>query len=97
MEFNKDIVVGIKLYLGEVNMKGVDINEFIDNFKFVFKPEGEEDFEEEDNELLIGSNKMNARYFDDATGYMYLTFDKEMPVEDVYFFEEEDLIYKKIE
>ena len=96
MKFDKDIVVGIKLYLGQVDLKGVDVNEFIKEFKFRFTSD-DEDFDDEDNDILKGKNKMNARFFDDDTGHMYLTFDKEVSLDEVYFLEEEDLIYKKIE
>ena len=97
MEFDKDIVVGLKIYLGKVDLRGTSINEFIEEFKFKFVAEDDDDENIKSNILINGENKMQARYFDDLTGYIYLTFDQEMFIDDVPFFEDEDLIFKKIE
>jgi len=97
MKFDKDIVVGLKIYLGKVDLRGTSINEFIEEFKFKFVAEDDDDENIKSNILINGENKMQARYYDDFTGYIYLTFDQEMFIDDVPFFEDEDLIFKKIE
>ena len=96
MKFSKDIVVGLKFYVGPLDLTGIDTADFIKNISFKFDTEDDLDLEDSTG-LFRGDNEMQCRYFDDEEGYMHVTFEKEVNKEELVFFGEEEFIYKKIE
>ena len=95
MKFNKEIVVGLKFYIGKIDM-GDDPSEFVRDFSFEFATEDRLEIEDSTG-LFSGGNKVNCEYYDDTEGYMYTSFDKEVNISEIPFFEKKELIYKKIE
>ena len=96
MKFSKDIVVGLKFYVGPLDLTGIDTTDFVKNIGFSFTTEEDLDIPDSTG-LFKGENKMQCRYFDDEEGYMHVTFDKEVHKEELVFFGEEEFIFKKIE
>jgi hypothetical protein len=98
MDFDKEIAVGIKFLTGPVDIKDMKSSAFIGNMGFKFKlPEDIDPEKVQDNSgLFTGDNKMTCKYFDDKEGIMYVHFDYEVLSSDLYMFEDEEIIYKKV-
>ena len=95
MEFSKDIVVGLKFYIGPIDLEGISTSEFVDAIGFTFSADIED--LPDSTGLFSGDNTMQCKYFDDEEGYMYVNFEKEVSLDELPFFEEDEMIFKKIE
>lgn len=93
MKVDKTKVIGVKLYIGAVELGDIKSVDFVDNVQF--KMSADEYYDE--TGLFNGDNKMTCKYFDDDEGVMYVTFDREIDPIDLPFFSEDELIFKKVE
>ena len=96
MKFSKDIVVGLKFYVGPMDLSGIDTKDFVSAVQFKFSTDEELGIPDSTG-LFKGGNGMQCKYFDDEEGYMYVTFDKEVDIDELNFFGKEEMIFKKIE
>jgi hypothetical protein len=96
MKFDKSIVVGLKFYIGPMDLEGINTTDFIDAVQFKFTSDGELEVPDATG-IYSGKNKLTCKYYDDEEGYMYVTFDKEVAPEDLPFFGEDEMIFKKVE
>lgn len=97
MEFDKNIAIGLKFYTGPIDIQDMKSKEFIDNIGFRFKlPDEVQDKVIDNTGLFNGKNKMTCKFFDDQEGIMYVHFDTPIQTDDLYMFDDEELIYKKV-
>ena len=98
LSFDKDIVVGIKFHTGPVELGDMEEKSFMDNvgFKFKLPDEVNEEVLGDTTGVFTGKNGMTCKFFDNTEGIMYVHFDYEVKAEDLYMFDEDELIYKKL-
>lgn len=96
MKFSKDIVVGLKFYVGPIDIEGIDTVDFVDTIQFGFSLDDVEGIKDSTG-IYQGENTLTCKYFDDEEGIMYVIFDQEVEPEDLPFFGEDEFIYKKVE
>ena len=94
MEYNKEIAVGIKFFIGPIDLTGISTTDFISkiNFKFTSDTTGDDP-----SGVLTGDNVLSCKYFDDEKGYMYVMFDKPIHPSTLPYVDDEEFIYKKLE
>lgn len=95
MKFNKEVAVGIKFYVGSIDIEDMDLNDFTDNVKMVFNIDTEE--LEDSTGLFSGDNALNCKYYDEEEGELHMLFDTEVDAKELLFFEDEEIIFKKVE
>ena len=96
MKLDKSKVVGIKFYVGKLDIEGIKTTDFIDAIQFGFSIDDLKGVQDSTG-IYQGDNTLTCKYFDDEKGLMYVTFDQEVDPEDLPFFGEDEMIFKKIE
>lgn len=96
IDVDKSKVVGLKFYVGPIDIKGISTMDFVDAVHFSLSLDDTKGLQDSTG-IYQGENTLTCKYFDDEEGYMYVTFDQEVDPGDLPFFGEEEMIFKKIE